>query len=166
MKYSACISSPGIILRVEVLLTATLDEVNILHLKVVPLFTDVAGTVRLDCIMPEDVLMTGAIPRPTMMGLYTSSPSTSHVIMIPLPAQWNRAFVPISAVTDTGLSVIISTYKGKSPGTTLVTLCCLHRYSLEASTVGLHKSRINTARLNKEASSMFNKSFMTRHRAS
>ena len=81
------ISLPGRTYRVELLPTTGPDVVNVLHFTIVPLFTDVAGTVRLDCTVPEDVLMSDVIPRLTMTGLYTSNPSTIHVIMIPLPEQ-------------------------------------------------------------------------------
>ena len=33
------------------------------HRTVVPLFTDVAGTVRVDCTVPEDVVVFDVIPR-------------------------------------------------------------------------------------------------------
>ena len=38
------------------------------HRTVVPLFTDVAGTVRLDCTVPEDGRVTLVIPRANMSG--------------------------------------------------------------------------------------------------
>ena len=37
------------------------------HRTVVPLFTDVAGTVRLDCTVPEDVFVAAVIPRADML---------------------------------------------------------------------------------------------------
>ena len=99
-------TSPGKTVRIDLLLTVKPDEVNILHSTVVPLFTDVAGTVRLECTVPEYALITEVIPRPAMMGSYTLKPSISHNTAIPAPAQLNSAFAPTSAVTDTGASVM------------------------------------------------------------
>ena len=90
----------------ELLLKVEPDKVRTMHRTVVPLLTDVAGTVRLDCIVPEPDNKTEVIPRLTMTGLEDVNPSTSHDIVIPVPAQWNRASVPISTDTDTGPSVI------------------------------------------------------------
>ena len=73
----------------ELLLKIEVDEEKSLHRTVVPLFTDVAGTVRVDCTVPEDELKTEAIPRLKMTGLEDINPSTSHVITTPVPAQWN-----------------------------------------------------------------------------
>ena len=44
------------------------SDTLIAHRTVVPLFTDVAGTVRLDCIAPEDGRVTVVIPRANMLG--------------------------------------------------------------------------------------------------
>ena len=74
----------------ELLLKIEPDEEKSLHRTVVPLFTDVAGTVRLDCTVPEDELTSSeVIPRLEMSGLEDINPSTSHMITIPVPAQWN-----------------------------------------------------------------------------
>ena len=73
----------------ELLLKAKPDEEKSLHCTVVPLFTDVAGTVRLDCTVPEEVLKTEVIPRLIMSGLEDANPLTSHNIITPVPAQWN-----------------------------------------------------------------------------
>ena len=91
----------------ELLLKTEPDQEKSLHRTVVPLFTDVAGTVRLDCTVPEDELTwSEVIPRLEMTGLVDANPSTSHVITTPVPAQWNWASVPITTDTDTGPSVI------------------------------------------------------------
>ena len=50
-------NSPGITVRVALLLvlySPLISDANI-HCTVVPLFTDVAGTVRVDCTVPDDV---------------------------------------------------------------------------------------------------------------
>ena len=70
-----------------------------------PLFTDVAGTVRVDCTVPDDDTSVEKIPRCMIDAIFSFSPSTIHSIVKPLPLQWNRAFSPTSALTDTGLSV-------------------------------------------------------------
>ena len=59
----------------------------IAHRTVVPLFTDVAGTVRLDCTMPEDVFVTALIPRPFISALFSGNLSTSHITISPIPLQ-------------------------------------------------------------------------------
>ena len=74
----------------ELLLKVEPDEEKSLHRTVVPLFTDVAGTVRVDCTVPEDGLTSSEVtPRLEMTGLEDINSSTSHVITIPVPAQWN-----------------------------------------------------------------------------
>ena len=74
----------------ELLLKSEPDEEKSLHRTVVPLFSDVAGTVRLDCTVPEDELTKfEVIPRLEMTGLENTNPSTSHDIVTPVPAQWN-----------------------------------------------------------------------------
>ena len=74
----------------ELLLEVVPDKEKSLHCTVVPLFTGVAGTVRLDCTVPEDELTSSeVIPRLEMTGLVDANPSTSHVITLPIPAQWN-----------------------------------------------------------------------------
>ena len=74
----------------ELLLKTEPDQEKSLHRTVVPLFTDVAGTVRLDCTVPEeDDLTSEVIPLLEMTGLIDVNPSTSHVITTPVPAQWN-----------------------------------------------------------------------------
>ena len=40
-----------------------------IHHTVVPLFTDVAGTVRLDCTLPEDDGVLSMIPREDYVGM-------------------------------------------------------------------------------------------------
>ena len=47
-------SSPGRTVRVALLLMVKPTGDTILHCTVVPLFTDVAGTVRVDCTEPDD----------------------------------------------------------------------------------------------------------------
>ena len=83
------IKLPGRTVKVELLLKAEPDEEKSLHRTVVPLFTDVAGTVRVDCTVPESILTTAVIPRLIMTGLVDANPSTSHDIITPVPAQWN-----------------------------------------------------------------------------
>ena len=73
----------------ELLLKVEPDKEKSLHRTVVPLFTDVAGTVRVDCTVPEDELTYEVIPRLEMSRLDDTNPSTSHVIATPVPAQWN-----------------------------------------------------------------------------
>ena len=50
------------------------------HRTVVPLFSDVAGTVRVDCTVPEVVFLATytVIPRDDMVEWPGASPSTSH----------------------------------------------------------------------------------------
>ena len=85
------------------------DRESTLHCTVVPLFTDVAGTVRVDCTVPDDDdTVWSVIPRAVTLVSVASIPSTVHTMAIPLPLQWNRAFSPINALTDTGLSAIAS----------------------------------------------------------
>ena len=95
-------SSPGRTVRVALLLVTEPDVENTIHCTVVPLFTDVAGTVRVDCTVPDDV--GGA---ELILGLVAS---TIHAIVRPLPVQWNRAFSPTSALTDTGPAVSAREY--------------------------------------------------------
>ena len=61
--------SPGSTVKVALLLIAgVLNSVFLIaHRTVVPLFTDVAGTVRLDCTVPEDVVVSDVIPRADML---------------------------------------------------------------------------------------------------
>ena len=57
---------PGNTVRVEELLNTGSEEWNkdvIKHRTIVPLFSDVAGTVRLDCTVPEDDSFATDIPR-------------------------------------------------------------------------------------------------------
>ena len=62
------IYSPGSTVRVEQLLIAgVLNSDVTTHRTVVPLFTDVAGTVRVDCTVPEDVVVSDVIPRDDML---------------------------------------------------------------------------------------------------
>ena len=70
-----------------------------------PLFTDVAGTVRVDCTVPDDNTVCSVIPQSVMVWSLCDNPSTSHARTVPLPLQWNRAFIPPRVVTDTGPSV-------------------------------------------------------------
>ena len=92
--------------QVALLLVANPLSDTTLHCTVVPLFTGVAGTVRVDCTVPDDVIgVSGVIPRSTMIESVAKDPSTIHAIVKPLPVQWNRAFSPTSALTDTGPSV-------------------------------------------------------------
>ena len=82
------IKLPGRTVKVELLLKAEPDEEKSLHRTVVPLFTDVAGMVRVDCTVPEDKLTPSeVIPRLIMPGLEDGNPSTSHVMIIQIPAQ-------------------------------------------------------------------------------
>ena len=62
--------SPGSIFKVALLLTAGVlnSDTLIAHRTVVPLSSDVAGTVRLDCTVPEDGSVTVVIPRASMSG--------------------------------------------------------------------------------------------------
>ena len=102
-------SSPGRTVRVALLLIANPLSDSTLHCTVVPLFTDVAGTVRVDCTVPGDVIgVSGMIPRSTMIESVAKDPSTIHNTVMPLPLQWNRAFSPTSALTDTGPSVSVA----------------------------------------------------------
>ena len=80
---------PGRTIKEELLLKVESDEEKSLHRTVVPLFTDVPGTVRLDCTLTESDIKTAVIPLLTMSGLEDGNPSTSHMIKIPVPAQWN-----------------------------------------------------------------------------
>ena len=89
-------SSPGRTVRVALLLVTELDVENTMHCTVVPLFAGIAGTVRADCTVPDD----GGVE--VILALVAS---TIHPMAIPLPAQWNRAFSPTSALTDSGRSV-------------------------------------------------------------
>ena len=73
----------------ELLLKVEPDKERTMHRTVVPLFTGVPGTVRLDCTVPEPDIKTEVIPRPIMTGLEDVNPSTFHDIVTPLPAQWN-----------------------------------------------------------------------------
>ena len=52
---------------------------------VVPLFTDVAGTVRVDCIEPDDDTVCSVIPRSVMLASVAKDPSTIHAMVKPLP---------------------------------------------------------------------------------
>ena len=90
----------------ELLLKTEPDQEKSLHRTEVRLFTDVAGAVSVDCTVPDELISSVVIPRLVTLGLVDINPSTSHVIAIPVPAQWNRAFVPISTDTDTGPSVM------------------------------------------------------------
>ena len=65
----------------ELLLKVEPNKERTMHHTVVPLFTGVAGTVRLDCNVPEDDLKTEVIPRLIMTGLEDVNPSTSHDII-------------------------------------------------------------------------------------
>ena len=56
-------SSPGRTVRVAVLLVTETDREKSTHCTVVPLFTDVAGTVRVDCSVPDDDTRVEEIPR-------------------------------------------------------------------------------------------------------
>ena len=97
MRYGICtraisynawyINLPERTVKVELLLKTELDNVRTMHCTVVPLFTDVAGTVRLDCTVPEDELTTVVIPRLIMSELEDDNPSTLHAIITPVPAQ-------------------------------------------------------------------------------
>ena len=98
-------SSPGRTVRVALLLMANPLSDSTLHCTVVPLFTGVAGTVRVDCTVPDNDTVLSDIPRATMSGSSCGNSSTIHDMMIPLPLQWNRAFSPTSELTDTGPSV-------------------------------------------------------------
>ena len=103
------VDSPGSTIKVALLLIAGVLNNDTLtpHRIVVPLFTDVAGTVRLDCtVSDEDVTIPAMIPRDDILERSDASPSTSHTRWVPVPAQWNVAFIPISVVTDTGPSMI------------------------------------------------------------
>ena len=57
------------------------------HRTVVPLFTDVAGTMRVDCTVPEVVFLTALIPHPFISALFSGNPSTSHITISPIPLQ-------------------------------------------------------------------------------
>ena len=89
-------SSPGRMVRVALLLVTEPDRESTIHCTVVPLFTGIAGTVRADCTVPDD----GGVE--VILALVAS---TIHPMVIPLPAQLNRAFSPTSALTDSGPSV-------------------------------------------------------------
>ena len=58
-------NSPGNTVSVELLLNTSEEENEGLtpHCTVVPLFTDVAGTVRLDCTVPEDDVVASIMRR-------------------------------------------------------------------------------------------------------
>ena len=73
----------------ELLLKVKPDEEKSMHRTVVPLFTDVAGTVRLDCTVPDEFTSSEVIPRLETLGWVDIIPSTCHDITIPVPAQWN-----------------------------------------------------------------------------
>ena len=103
-------SSPGRTVRVALLLVTEPDVENTLHCTVVPLFTDVAGTVRVDCTVPDDNTKTEEIPRCIIDASFSCFPSTVHTMVRPLPLQWNRASSPTSALTDTGPSVSAKEY--------------------------------------------------------
>ena len=69
IQASATAHSPGSIVKVALLLIAggVNNDTLTTHRTVVPLFTDVAGTVRLDCTVPaEDDGVTTVIPRVNM----------------------------------------------------------------------------------------------------
>ena len=51
-----------ITVRVALLLVTEPDRESTMHCTVVPLFTDVAGTVRVDCIVPDDDTVWSVIP--------------------------------------------------------------------------------------------------------
>ena len=106
-------SSPGRTVRVALLLVTEPDRESTLHCTVVPLFTDVAGTVRVDCTVTDDddVTVFLVIPRLVILVSVASNPSTIHSTVRPLPAQWNMAFSPTSALTDTGPSVSAREHK-------------------------------------------------------
>ena len=53
----------------------------ILHCTVVPLFSSVAGTVRVDCTVPDDVIVSGVMPRSTITDSVDKNPSTNQAIM-------------------------------------------------------------------------------------
>ena len=82
---------PGRMVRLELLLNAKPSMDTILHRTIVPLFSDVAGTVRLDRTVPENgsVAVSEVIPRFSMMGSVDSDLFTSHTIVKPAPAQLN-----------------------------------------------------------------------------
>ena len=80
---------PGRMVRLELLLNAKPSMDTILHRTIVPLFSDVAGTVRLDRTVPEDVAVSEVIPRFSMMESVDSDSFTSHTIVKPVPAQLN-----------------------------------------------------------------------------
>ena len=107
-------SSLGRTVRVALLLVTEPDRESTIHCTVVPLFTGVAGTVRMDCTVPDDddTAKLAVIPRSTMTGSVsvTNNPPTRHRMVTPLPLQWNRAFSPTSALTDTGPSVSARVY--------------------------------------------------------
>ena len=71
----------------ELLLKLEPDEEKSLHRTVVPLFIDVAGTVRVDCTVPDELTSSEVIPRLVTLGLEDANPSTSHNIIRPVPAQ-------------------------------------------------------------------------------
>ena len=83
-------------------------DVLIPHRTVVPLFSDVAGTVRLDCTVPEDVTATAFIPRFFISAILRGNPSTSHVKISPVPPQQNLALTPGCTVNEVGPTVITS----------------------------------------------------------
>ena len=70
IQASATAHSPGSVVKLALLLIAGGVDNDTLtaHRTVVPLFTDVAGTVRLDCTVPEDDGVTTVIPRVNMSG--------------------------------------------------------------------------------------------------
>ena len=63
--------SPGSIVKVALVLVIAgvlNSDALIAHRTVVPLFSDVAGTVRVECIVSEDGSVTVVIPRANMSG--------------------------------------------------------------------------------------------------
>ena len=88
MQYAAH-ALPGRTISVEKLLIIDMLVKNTLiaHRTVVPLFTDVAGTVRLDCTVPEDVTVTAFIPHSCISAILRGNPSTSHIKISPVPPQ-------------------------------------------------------------------------------
>ena len=76
--------------RVALLLMADPLIDTTLHCTTVPLFIIVAGTVREDCTVPDDVIgVSGMIPRSVIFLSVANRPSTIHTMAIPVPAQWN-----------------------------------------------------------------------------
>ena len=79
----------------DLLLKVEADEEKTMHRTVVPLFTGVPGTVRVDCIVPEPDIKTEVIS--PVLDLNNDrvrgcqSINTSHVIIIPVPALVGRS---------------------------------------------------------------------------